>query len=259
MRLGYHLVVRDEPKSPAAEAIRSLRTNLQFASIERKLQTVMITSAAPAEGKTALAGNLAASLAMSGSKTIVVGADLRKPSIHEVFGLRQSPGVTNVLVGTASVDDVLQDADVPNLKVLASGPIPPNPAELIGSKAMEQLVEELRERADMVIFDATPVLAVTDATLLSRAMDGVLVVVAMKMTPREIVRRACEELRQAKANILGIVANRISMTKRTDYYYYAYYADPKAEKVDVSKVSRSSRYADRGVISRLLKRAISKG
>lgn len=245
-------MVREAPKSAAAEAIRSLRTNLQFAGLDAPLQTVMVTSAGPGEGKTALSGNLAASIAMSGIKTILVGVDLRKPMLNRLFSVSNNIGLTNVLSGNLELDDAFQDSGIENLSILASGPIPPNPAEILGSKAMANLVEELRKRADMIIFDATPVIAVTDAVLLSHLMDGVLVVVAMKQTPRELVRRACEELRQAKANIVGVVANRIRTEGRT-YYYYTYYSQSETNGKPANG-SASGRVSAKGIISKLFDR-----
>jgi len=253
--LGYNLVVRDAPKSPAAEAIRAIRTNLQFAAMDKSLRTIMVTSAAPAEGKTLLSANLAASIAMSGVKTIIVGADLRKPTTHEVFGVSSQPGVTNVLLGTATLDEALHESGVPGLQVLPSGPIPPNPAEVIGSDAMANLVESLCERAEKVVFDATPVLAVTDAALLSRLVDGVLLVVAMKQTPREIVRQSCDILHQAKANILGVVANKDDVRGRSAYYH-EYYALPEGSEANSSRAFRS-KHSPFGVLSRIFNKASS--
>lgn len=225
----YHLVVRDDPKSPAAEAIRSLRTNLQFVGLDRPLKSVLVTSADPSEGKTSISANLAVSLAQSGTRTILVGADLRKPSLHRVFGVSNRTGLTSVLLGQSRLSDTLEETDVENLKILNSGPIPPNPAELLGSKAMKGLVAELEEAADMVIFDATPALAVTDAVLLANAVDGVLLVVSMNKTPREVVRRAKDQLLQVRANLVGVVANRVEARGRSKYYYYYYYGEGNKE------------------------------
>lgn len=251
--MEYDLIVRDAPKSPAAEAIRTIRANLQFAAMGKRLRTVMVTSAGPEEGKTTLSTNLAAAIAMSGVKTIIVGADLRKPRTHLAFNLPAEPGLINVLLGSASLDEALVDSGVPNLKVLPAGPVPPNPAEVMGSDAMTNLVEQMLERAEMVVFDATPVLAVSDAALLSQKVDGVLLVVAMKKTPRELVRRACESLRQAKANILGVVANRSDVKGRAAYYHH-YYAETTPSEAKSNRGFRS-KHAPNGVLSRLFNRA----
>jgi len=216
------LDLRDDPKSPLAEAVRTLRTNLQYISLDRPLQTIVVTSALPAEGKTTVAANLAVALADVGNRTIIVGADLRKPSVHQLFGGDNSVGVTSVLTGHATLDDALQKTDHPNLQLLASGPVPPNPAEMLGSQAMRSLIEQLVSRADKVIFDTPPVIAVTDAPLLAPALDGTLLVVRVGYTPKEVARQAKEQLEKVNARVLGIVANRIDSGRNSHYYYYYY-------------------------------------
>lgn len=221
---GFRLAVKSDPKSPMAEAIRTLRTNLQYVALDRPLRTLMVTSAGPGEGKTTVSSNLAYSLAESGKRTILVGADLRKPTAHKVFGVSNAVGLTHVLLGHASLDEALVPIEGGGLQLLPSGPVPPNPAELIGSKAMRSLVEELKDRADIIIFDATPVVAVTDASLLAPMVDGTLVVVSVGHVPRETVRDAVAQLRKVNANILGVVANRV-VCKQTESYYYYYYGE----------------------------------
>lgn len=241
---GYRLVVQDDPKSPAAEAIRSLRTNLQYLSLDKPLKHIMITSALPAEGKTTIASNLALALADAGNQTLLVGVDLRKPSVHKLFNCDNRQGITTVLTGHVTLEDALQSTAHPNLKLLASGPVPPNPAEMLGSKAMRSLIGELNGLADMVIYDAAPVIAVTDAALLAPAVDGTLLVVRMGDTPRDLVRQAKEQLEKVNATILGVVANRLSVRRGHAYYYYYYYgtseseADARDVKVGERKLAR---------------------
>lgn len=218
----YHLVVRDDPKSPVAEAIRTLRTNLQYISLDKPLKRIMVTSALPSEGKTTIASNLALALADAGNRTILTGVDLRKPAVHKLFGCDNTLGVTTILTGHATLDQALQQTAHPDLRLLASGPVPPNPAEMLGSRAMRALIDELTDHADVVIFDAPPVIAVTDAALLAPAVDGALLVVSMGQTPREIVRQAKEQLEKVNATILGVVANRIALSRSDSYYYYYY-------------------------------------
>lgn len=220
---NYRLVVQDDPKSPAAEAIRTLRTNLQYLSLDKPVKSIMVTSALPAEGKTTIAGNLAVALADAGSQTILVGADLRKPAVHKLFSCDHKVGITTILTGHTTLEQALQKTSHPNLKLLAAGPVPPNPAEMLGSKAMRSLVEQLRKMADIVIYDGAPVLAVTDASLLAPVVDGTLLVVHMGHTPREAVRQAKEQLEKVNATILGVVANRVDVSRGRSYYYYYYY------------------------------------
>lgn len=225
---GIRLVVKSDPKSPMAEAIRTLRTNLQYVGLDRPLRTLMITSAGPSEGKTSISSNLAYSLAESGVRTILVGADLRKPAVHKAFNVSNAVGLTNVILGQASLSEALQPTGQEGLSLLPSGPIPPNPAELLGSAAMRAIVEELKEQSDLVVFDATPVVAVADASLLAPMVDGTLLVVSMNQSPREMVRDAVAQLRKVKANILGVVANRV-VFKGTQAYYYYYYGESNDE------------------------------
>jgi len=254
LRSEYQLFVRDDPRSPAAEAIRSLRTNLQFVGLDRSLRSVMVTSAGPSEGKTSIASNLAASLAESGIKTIVVGVDLRKPALHRVFERSNRIGLTNLLLGQTSLEDALQETDVPNLRLLAAGPIPPNPAEMLGTEAMRAVHEKLVAAAEMVVYDSTPIAAVTDAVVLSRIVDGVIFVVAVRQTPRELVRKAKEQLEQVRANILGVVANRVEVRGSEGYYYY-YYGDNEAAATGTGRASSRTRPVLGRVLARLLGRS----
>lgn len=224
-RQGRPIVTRDNPKSPAAEAFRTLRTNLQFAGLDRPLRTLLITSAGPGEGKTTISANLAVAVAQSGSKVILMGADLRKPSVHETLHISNAVGVTSVLTGHVTWEEALQPTDVPGLYLLPAGPIPPNPAELLASKRMNELIDQLKEASDLLIIDAPPVIAVTDAGVLSRLVDGTLLVVSAGITPREIAKAAKEQLQQVGARLLGIVVNRLNEESGYYYYYYRrYYA-----------------------------------
>ncbi len=229
LSVGYKLVVRQDPKSPAAEAIRSLRTNLQYVGVDRSLKSVLVTSAGPSEGKTSIAANLALSMADAGTKCIAVGVDLRKPSLHSAFGLSNSTGLTNVLLGQMSLKDALQETEHERLSILASGPVPPNPAELLGSSVMKEIIAEIEASCDMAIYDATPVMAVTDAVLLSRLMSGVLLIVDMNQTPREQLALAKAQLEKVDAHILGVVANRVKSGGRYGGYYYYYYGEGESE------------------------------
>lgn len=217
----YVVVTRDNPKSPAAEAFRTLRTNLQFAALDSPLRTLLVTSAGPGEGKTTVTANLAVAIAQSGKKVVVIGGDLRKPTVHSALGVSNTAGVTNVLAGNVTWQDAIQVTDIEGLSVLPAGPIPPNPAELLASQRMHELIREISSAYDMVIIDAPPVIAVTDAGVLSRWSDGVLFVVSAGVTPRDVAKAAKEQLLQVGARILGVVVNRLS--EESGYYYYYYH------------------------------------
>lgn len=211
--------------SPIAEAYRGLRTNINFASVDNPVRTLMLTSTSPSEGKSMSVTNLAAVMAMDGRRVIVVDSDLRRPTIHKLFKLRQSPGLTDVLVGSHSISQALQATDIPNVKVITSGTQAPNPAELLGSEAMAHFVDAIREAADIVLFDSPPTLAVSDAILLSARMDGVLFVVSPGETKRGNARQALSLLARARPNVLGTVLNKLDTAGRGYYgQYYTSYA-----------------------------------
>ncbi len=233
--LEQSLITILEPRHPTTEAYRGLRTNLQFSRIDDALDSLLITSASPDEGKTTTAANLAVVMAQSGRSVILVDADLRKPRQHVFFNLSQSPGLTEALIaGDLASANYVRPTPVPNLSVLTSGKIPPNPAELLGSHRMQQLIEQLHTQADLIIFDAPPVLAVTDAQVLASQVKGVLLVIDSEQTRRAGLARAAEALLRANARLLGAVLNRLVRSPR-GYYYYdeysAYYTD-KVETLD---------------------------
>ena len=178
------LVTITDPRSPASEAYRALRTNLSFYSLDKPLRTLIVTSPAAGEGKSTTAANLAVTMAQSGRRTILVDCDLRRPTLHELFGLPMSPGLTNVVMEEGG-ELPLQQTAVDNLWLLSSGPKPPNPADMLGALRMEQIIAQLAERAEMVLFDAPPVMAASDATILGAKTDGVLLVVQAGKTRRD--------------------------------------------------------------------------
>lgn len=226
------LVTSNDPKSPAAEAYRTLRTNLQFSSLDQPLKTVLVTSSGPGEGKTTITSNLGVAFAQAGKTVIVVGADMRKPTLHTVFGLDNRVGLSNVLTGHVKLENALQKTTQQGLLLLASGPIPPNPAELLGTQRMRELIQELNELADLVIFDAPPVIAVTDAGVLAQLVDGTLFVVSLGTTPRDVAQAAIEQLEQVGARVLGAVVNRLENASGYYYYYYtSYYGDEDTASV----------------------------
>ena len=224
-RKEHPLITLLRPKSPPAEAYRGLRTSVQFAGLERKAKVIEVTSASMGEGKTTTSANLAASLAETGAEVVVVGADLRKPRIHEFFDIDNDKGMTSVLVGEVSLDEVLKPvAEIEHLTVLPSGPVPPNPSELLGSRQAREVLEDLAQRFDYVVLDAPPILPVTDAAVLSGAVDVVVLVCAANDTTIKQLSKALQLLEQVDAPMLGTVLNGAS---ESDAYVYYRYGDSK--------------------------------
>jgi succinoglycan biosynthesis transport protein ExoP len=205
------------------ESYRVLRSNVRFAAIDSTIRSLLVTSTVPGEGKSVTAYNLAVSMALDGRNVILVDTDLRRPTIHEKAKISQQPGLTNVLVGHTSFEDALKDTNIPGLRCLTAGPLPPNPAELLNSQAMRQLHQMLKDNCDIVIFDSPPCLATADAQVLAAETDGVLYVIQFGEAKKSAVRHAVEMLKQARARVLGVVFNKIDLTAKRDAYYYGYY------------------------------------
>lgn len=222
------LIVQEQAKSPIAEAYRTLRTNIQFSKSDGELKSIMFTSSGPGEGKSTTTANTAVALAQSGKRVILMDCDLRKPVQHKIFAKRNK-GVTNALVEEINPLELLQETEVDNLLLLPSGPIPPNPSELLGTARMQQIIDFLKESCDLLIIDAPPVVAVTDASVLAAKVDGIVLVVNAGSNRPEMVQKAKELLVKAKGHILGVVLNRVEIEEEHAYYYY-YYGDEAAKK-----------------------------
>jgi len=202
------LITLTDPRSPAAEAYRTLRTNLTFAALDKPIETLVVTSAAPDEGKSTVLANLAVTMAQGERRVILLDADLRRPGLHEIFGSANERGLTTMIVEETALDDPpLIDVGVGNLWLVPSGPLPPNPADILGSRRMEEAIAALKARADVVLIDAPPVVAVTDAVVLGTKVDGVLLVVCAGRTRREHAQRARELLERVHVRIVGAVLN----------------------------------------------------
>lgn len=225
-KISATLVTRYTPRSPISEAYRTLRTNIQFSRIDSPLKTVVISSAAPSEGKSTTVANLAITTALMGVKTLLVDADLRRPVIHSLFGLDRESGMINTLVERLSLERVIKHSGIESLDILTCGAIPPNPSEILNSQRMRDLIAELSGKYDLVLFDSPPVLTVTDTCVLGSRVEGVVLVVSSHNTDRRALHRAKALLSNVKANILGAVLNKIeisSLVGSYDYYYYHYY------------------------------------
>ncbi|OAS88177.1 MULTISPECIES: CpsD/CapB family tyrosine-protein kinase [Metabacillus] len=214
------LISFTSPKSPIAEQFRTVRTNIQFSSVDEDLQTMIVTSSGPAEGKSTTTANLAVVFAQQGKRVLLIDADLRKPTSHYTFRTENHVGLSNVLTRQATLDEAVKTTDQDNLWVLTSGPIPPNPSEILGSKGMQMLLEKAKNEYDVIILDSPPVLAVTDAQVLSNLTDGVVLVVSSGKTEIESAKKAKELLDSAKAKILGVVLNNKKVQDSQYYYYY---------------------------------------
>lgn len=213
------LVTALDPKSPISEQYRTIRTNIQFSAVDEEVKTIMVTSPGPAEGKSTTASNVAVVFAQQEKRVLLVDADLRKPTSHYTFNMTNTFGLTTVLSKQVSLEKSLNKTDIDNLFVLTSGPIPPNPAELLGSKAMSAFLEEVKEKFDIIVFDTPPMLAVTDAQVLANQCDGVILVAYSGKTEIEEASKSKELLVAAKAKLLGVVLNHKKL-QSSDYYYY---------------------------------------
>ena len=220
----FHLVKRGE-RVPEREAYSMLRTNVRFSTLGKSVQVVLVTSANAGEGKSTTAANLAVAVAETGKKVALVDADLRRPSLHRAFGLENRAGLTSALLKEASLDtDVLRPAPFYSLSLMTSGPLPPNPAELLEWEGFDALLERLKREADLVILDSPPVLAVADARILAAKADATILVIDSGRTRAEAVRKALQALATANANVLGVVLNKVRKSGRSYEYYYDYSA-----------------------------------
>jgi tyrosine-protein kinase Etk/Wzc len=217
------LITHIDPRSPISEAYRTLRTNIQFQKLRNKETTLMVTSSAPKEGKSTTIANLAITMAQMGSKTLLVDTDLRRPVIHTVFNLNKDKGVTNFLMGKMTFNEIVKPTMVENLSVVTSGPLPPNPSEMLSSEEMEEFVEKSRNNFDLILFDSPPIIAVTDAAILSTKLDGIILVVKAHQTQKTAVERAKNLLDNVNANIVGCLLNSVNIDKAYGAYYHYYY------------------------------------
>ncbi|WP_182629363.1 CpsD/CapB family tyrosine-protein kinase [Clostridium chromiireducens] len=220
-RIYAGFVVEDKPKSVDAEAFRTLRTNIQYSSFDKEIRTIAVTSSEMAEGKSTVAGNIAISFAQGEKKVILVDCDLRKPSVHKNFKTSNLLGVSEVLLGKVSLDEAVQKHNN-NFNYLTSGKIPPNPSEMLGSAAMTNLIERLKDEYDLIVLDTAPLRAVTDAQILSTKVDGTILVVRAGKTKKDVVIEAKNLLDKVGANVIGSVLNAVENTRGK---YYAYYGN----------------------------------
>lgn len=215
------LITAKMPKSPISEQYRTIRTNIQFSSVDEEIRSIVVTSAGPGEGKSTTAANLAVVYAQQGKRVLLIDADLRKSTVHYTFRVENIYGLTRVLMKQVSLVEAAQPCDVEHLDILPSGPIPPNPAELLASKHMEELLNEAKEIYDIIILDTPPVLAVSDAQILSNRVDASVLVVSSGRTEQEAAKKAKDVLNAGKGKLIGVVLNGVKKAENQHYYYYA--------------------------------------
>lgn len=219
------ITINNKTKSLIIESFKALRTNINFLSVDKKVRSIVITSARPLEGKSTIAINLANIIARTQKQVLLIDGDLRKPTIHKYTNLMNKKGFTNVLMGNLDESEAIQFIkNLDNLSILTSGPIPPNPSELLQSNRMEELVKKMYEKYDMIIFDSPPIELVTDATILSTKVDGTILVCKAGKTKVEDLKKAKDLLVNVNANILGVIINKVSFNKKrySKYNYYNY-------------------------------------
>lgn len=215
------LIAASDPRSAASEAYRTIRTNIQFAGLDQPCRNIVITSGTAGEGKTTSVANFGVVCAQAGSRVCLIDSDLRRPALHRLFDLENDRGLTTALVEELPVTEVARPTRIPNLWLLPSGVLPPNPAELVGSRRMRELLEAASSAFDLVVCDSPPVIAVSDGVALAAQCDGVILVVRAGTVSHEVLRRVTEQIEAVKGKILGVLLNSVDLSR--DGYYYSYY------------------------------------
>lgn len=221
------LIVKSNPKSSFSEAIKAVRTNLKFASVDNEIKTILITSSMPGEGKSFISANLAVAFAEAGSKTLIVDCDLRRGRQHKIFGVQGSMGYSNLLISntTKNYSKYIKKTDITGLSILPMGTLPPNPIELLDSKKNKDFIENIRNDYDVVIFDCPPVNAVIDALTLTNIIDSILIVCSMDKTPKPLLEATKKKIEQVNGKISGVIVNNVNGNRKGYYsnYYNSYY------------------------------------
>ena len=241
LSLQSRLVSHFDPKSPVAEAYRTLRTNIQFLSPDKPVKTLVVSSPGPKDGKSTTVANLAITFASLGKKTLLLDSDLRKPVLHKVFDVPRSPGLVHRIIEDIDYSDIIQRTEVSNLYLITSGEVPPNPSELLASQRLKNLLEKMKNEFDIILMDSPPVVAVTDASILSKVADGLLLVVRAGGTDTRALQRAIELLSRVKCNVIGAALNDVNVSAGYGYdsYYYHYYYGDKGKRKKREKRRRT--------------------
>lgn len=232
---GLNLVTQNDPKNPAAEAYRVIRTGIQFAQAGKELQTIALTSCTPNEGKSTTIANLAVVLTQAGKSVLLIDCDMRNPTVHKNFNLSNKVGLSSCISMDTALSDAVQKTSIEGLYALTGGVIPPNPSELLGSEQMKNLLQRAKEQYNYVLIDTPPVMPVTDALIVSRFVDGMILVIASAEVKVEMARDVKNQLVNAGANILGVVLNKVRSEHHGYGYGYYYYYGNDGEKHNKSK------------------------
>lgn len=211
------------PKSTISEQYRMIRSNIMFAGVDKEIKKIVVTSAAPSAGKSTTAANIAVTYAQAGKKVLLIDGDLRKPTVQYTFEKKNVFGLSNLLTDQIKLEQAVQNTQIENLTIMTSGPIPPNPSELLASKSFKELLESFEEFFDFIVIDTPPVLAVTDAVIMSTLTDGTILVTNVEANNKHHLIKSKDILVNSDANILGIVLNNVEKSSKDDYYYYEYY------------------------------------
>ena len=231
METGVKMITVTDPTSVDTEQFNTIRTNIKFSNVDKDYKTLMVTSSNISEGKSTVSANIATTFAKQGLHTLLVDSDLRRPTINATFGIDNPQGLSNYLSERSfDVNSIIYKTSVKNLYVMPSGPIPPNPSELIGSKRMAELIKKLSEQLDLVIFDAPPVLSVTDAQIVSTNVDGTILVVRANKTEKAAVKEAVRLIKQVGGHIIGTILNDVEVKGSGYYGYYGYSKGSKKKK-----------------------------
>jgi capsular exopolysaccharide synthesis family protein len=217
------LITKTEPKSPASEAYRTLWTNIHFSGVDKPCRTMVFTSTGPGEGKTTSVANFGVVVAEAGIRVCLIDSDLRRPALHRMFGLTNTRGLTTALMENLAITEVAQPTSTPLLSVVTSGPLPPNPAELVGSRRMRDLLDDGVSKFDIVVCDSPPLIAVADGLALCAQCEGVVLVVRAGAIAHDVIRRAVDHVDSVKARILGVILNSVDLRRDGDYHYYRHY------------------------------------
>jgi len=217
------LITHLYPKSTVSEQYRMIRSNIMFSGVDREIKKIVVTSAAPSAGKSTTAANIAVTYAQAGKNVLLIDGDLRKPTVQYTFETKNVFGLSNLLTDQITLDKAVQNTKIDNLSIMTSGPIPPNPSELLSSKKFKEFLQKIDSYFDMVIIDTPPVLAVTDAVIMSTLVDGTIIVTNVETNNKHHLLKAKELLKKSDNNILGVVLNNVKKSGKEDYYYYEYY------------------------------------
>ncbi|CEN94108.1 polysaccharide biosynthesis tyrosine autokinase [Paeniclostridium sordellii] len=225
------LITRRDPKSPISEAYRTIRTNIEFSNLDKEIKTIVVTSSQQNEGKSTVIANLAVSFAgMEDKKVLVVEGDLRNPTVHRMFNVSNTHGITEILTGQRSFQECVYRTEVQGLDVITCGKIPPNPSEMLASKKMKAFIESLKDYYDYIFIDAPPIGIITDAGIVSTYTDGTMLVVGSKEVDIDMVKIAKSRLEKVNANILGLVLNKFEESNGSYGYYNYYYEESSSDK-----------------------------